>query len=58
MKISFRKLKEEWEYIYEERLGIMTEGDEPSDRQREIARDEADAHVEKCKQYLEKTQNP
>jgi hypothetical protein len=54
MKISFKKLREEWQYAFDERIGIMTEGDLPSADQERVARDEADAHMEKVKIYLEK----
>lgn len=56
MKISFRKLKEEWQYIYDERLGIMAEDKQPTPLQEKTARDEADTHLEKVKQYLERIQ--
>lgn len=53
MKISFQQLKEHWQYIYDERIGIMTEGDPPNEAQVAIARDEADAAMRRLKEELE-----
>lgn len=44
--MKFQTIKEEWEYIYNERLGIMLEGGQPTPEQEREARLCADAHVQ------------
>lgn len=37
-----QSLHDEWHYRYEERLGILSDGDKPTDAEKEIARRETD----------------
>lgn len=39
--------KIEWEYRYWERIGIMCESGEPTEKQKEVARDEANQWFER-----------
>ena len=39
----------EWNYIFQERIGIMCGDGEPTDEQKAIARKEADEHIKALK---------
>lgn len=43
------QLRAEWDYIKNERLGLLCEDREPTQEQIKMARDEADRHVEELK---------
>jgi len=45
MKTHFALIKAEWEYAYNERLGLMCEGDPPTPEQEREARLCADRHI-------------
>lgn len=40
------QLEEEWRHIYDSRLGDLCGNDEPTPIQKQIAKDEADRHIE------------
>jgi hypothetical protein len=46
---TLEQLREEWRYVYHERIGIMCEDGEPTAEQKEIARAEANQAIEKLK---------
>ena len=51
--ISFQELQSCWQYVYDERIGIMAEGEPPNEAQVAIAREEADAAMRRLKEELE-----
>lgn len=53
MSIPFQVLKDHWQYTFDERIGIMTEGDPPNEAQVAIARQEADEAAQRLKVELE-----
>jgi len=44
-KLTTEEMIAEWRYRYDERLGIMCEGREPTDEQKNIAGQEADEAI-------------
>lgn len=46
MKLSFSEIKREWEYAYNERIGLMVEDGNPTPEQERAARLCADEHIQ------------
>lgn len=49
LKMSINEIKEEWEYILKERLGMLCEDREATPEQIKLAMQEADEHIKKLK---------
>lgn len=58
MKIDFRALKEEREYVFQERLGIICEGRDPTAEEIAIASAEADRRMAELAQKKRPTELP
>ena len=47
MKLTLLQLKEEWDYRYQERLGLLCEDRVPTKQEEEMARREANKAIER-----------
>ena len=55
--MTHEQYREEWKVVYQTRLGMMCENGKPTERQKQIAKIEADEHIEKLRKQHDHRNN-